>query len=359
MENTVNKHNKMKILYLYAELMGYQIPVFKEYVKSYNAEVNVIHWDKKKLTPYKPPISDNIYYYNRSEFSTKRLIEFADNLKPDLVYISGWMDMGYLSAVRILRKKDIPVVTAFDDIWWNTPRQRFASIFLSPFRKLFFSHAWVAGPYQYEYAKRLGFKNDEIIFNCFSADIEKFNYSFVESSRKKKENYPHRFLYAGRLESSKGIEILIQAWSDIKDSRKDWELCIIGNGSLHDKIASVKDITLHDFMQPERLVKEIENSGCYILPSKFEPWAVVLHEFSAAGLPIICSDICGAAPVFVTPKFNGFIFKSGDVKDLAEKMLKIIGMKNIQLLEMSRHSHINGQKITTEISAASFVSIIE
>jgi hypothetical protein len=34
---------KTKILYLYSEIVGYNIPVFKEYVNNYNAEVHVVH----------------------------------------------------------------------------------------------------------------------------------------------------------------------------------------------------------------------------------------------------------------------------------------------------------------------------
>jgi len=349
----------MKILYLYAELMGYQIPVLKEYVTKYNAEVHVIHWDHKKLTPYKPPVVKDIHYYNRSAFSIKQLKGFVFNFKPDIVYISGWMDKGYLAAVRPLRKIGIPVITGFDGIWWGTNKQRLASIIFPYFRNFFFSHAWVAGPYQFEFAKRLGFKNTEIIFNCYSADIKLFNSAYEDSIEKKKEKYPHRFLYAGRLESIKGIDLLINAWNEIRENNKDWELCIIGNGSLYNYVASNPNIIVLDFMQPELLIREIENAGCYILPSKFEPWALVLHEFSAAGLPVICSDICGAAPVFVTPEFNGFIFKSCNVSDLKQKMLKIINSSDDELILMSENSHKIGQKITPEIAAASFMSILD
>lgn len=348
----------MKILYLYSELMGYQIPILKEYVTKYNAEVHVIHWDHKKLTPYRPPLFDNVYYYNRSEFTVNQLKKFVLNTKPDIVYISGWMDKGYLAAVWPLRKIGIPVVCGFDDIWFKTLKQKIASIVFPIFRKLFFSHAWVSGPYQYEFAKRLGFKNNEIIYNLYSADLEIFNNAYTESIKNKKKKYPHRFFYAGRFENVKGLDILIKAWKEISEQRKDWELYIIGNGSLHDYIASNKDIIVLDFMQPEILVNEIENSGCYILPSRFEPWALVLHEFSAAGLPIICSDICGAAPVFVTPGYNGFTFKTGNVKDLVRKMIKIINSSDAELILMSENSHKLGQKITPEISAASFMSVL-
>ncbi len=339
--------------------MGYNIPVLEEFAKKYNTKVHVVHWDKKKMTPYIPPAIDNIFYYNRSAFSLKQLKEFVKNINPDIVYISGTMDKGYLAAVRPLRKIGVPVITGIDDIWFKTLRQRFASVVFPYVRKLFFSHAWVAGPYQYEFAKRIGFRNSEIIYNCLSADTEKFNSAYKESIENKKKKYPHRFLFAGRFESVKGIDTLIQAWNGIRNDRKDWELCMIGNGSLHNYIKSNSDIIVYNFMQPEVLVNEIENAGCYILPSRFEPWALVLHEFSAAGLPIICSDVCGAAPLFVTPKYNGFTFKTCNVKDLEHKLLKIINSSDDELIWMSENSHRTGQKITPEISAASFMSILE
>jgi glycosyltransferase involved in cell wall biosynthesis len=262
-------------------------------------------------------------------------------------------------AAKSLRKSGIPVVTGIDDIWWKTLRQKFASIIFPFFKNFFFSHAWVTGPYQYEFAKRLGFKNSEIIHNCYSADIEIFNAAYKKSVEKKKKHYPHRFLYAGRIEFVKGIDLLIQAWNEIKELRKDWTLCIIGSGSLYHKIASFPDVIVLDFMQPETLAKEIENSGCYILPSRFEAWALVLHEFSAAGLPIICSDICGAAPVFLIPGYNGFIFKAQDINDLKQKMLKIINSSDDHLILMSENSHKAGQRISPEITAASFMSVFK
>ena len=338
--------------------MGYQIPILKEYVTKYNAEVHVIHWDQKKLTPYKQPIEKNIFYYNRSEFSKKQLKEFVNNTKPDIVYISGWMDNGYLSAVRPLKKMGIPVVTGFDGIWRGTAKQRIASIIFPFIRKFIFSHAWVAGPYQYEFAKRLGFKNNEIIYNCYSADTEIFNHAFKESIELKKTKYPHRFLFVGRLESVKGIDILIQAWNKIRENKKDWELCIIGNGTLSSYLKSCSGVIVLNFMQSENLIKEIKKCGCFILPSRFEPWALVIHEFAAAGLPIICSDICGAAPMFVTSNYNGFIFESCNVSDLEQKMIKIINSNDNELLQMSENSHKVGQKITPELAAACFMSIL-
>ncbi|MEA5099161.1 MAG: glycosyltransferase family 4 protein [Bacteroidales bacterium] len=351
----------MKILYLYSEIMGYQMPILKQYVEKYNAEVHVIHWDHKKLTPYVPPIIENVLFYSRSKYNTKELVKFVSKLNPDIIYISGWMDKSYLAAVFQIRKRGIPVVTMFDDIWFKTLRQKIASLFFPYIKKYFFSHAWVAGPYQYEYAKRLGFKNTEIIHNSLSADLNLFNEVYERNINNKVKNIPHSFLYVGRFEDIKGVDILVKAWDNLKKSEltKDWELTIIGNGSLKNQLSHYSSVQILDFMQPEQLREKIGEYGCFVLPSRKEQWSLVLHEFSAAGMPIICSDICGAAPYFVIPGFNGYTFRKCDVCDLQEKMLKIINLTDQQLLDMSFNSHNIGQKISPEISAASFMSILK
>jgi glycosyltransferase involved in cell wall biosynthesis len=237
-------------------------------------------------------------------------------------------------------------------------RQIVASFGFPLVRDFFFSHAWVTGPYQYEFARKIGFNKRNIIFNCYSADVALFNSAYYASKEIKKSKYPHRFLFAGRYEKEKGIDILINAWRKIGDKKKDWELHFIGNGSLESYLKQQKDIAVMSFMQPDQLIEEIRNYGCFVLPSRFEPWALVLHEFSAAGLPIICSDVCGAAPVFVTPKVNGYVFRSDDVNALENKMMKIINSSDQELIVMSENAHQSGQKITPETSAANFLSIL-
>jgi glycosyltransferase involved in cell wall biosynthesis len=338
--------------------MGYNIPVFKQYVENHNSEVHVIHWDHKKLTPYRAPKLFNVTYYKRSEYSKKQLKKLAQNIKPDIVFVSGWQDIGYLSLAYNFRKDGIPVVVGFDDQWDGNIRQRVASFYPYLLNR-YFSHAWVAGPYSYEFARNLGFKKNQIIFNLYSADIDLFNKYYSNTINIRSNKYPHQFLYAGRFEHIKGIDLLINSWNNLKEKRKDWKLCFIGNGSLEQSLIQQKEIIVKNFLQPEQLISEVEKTGCFILPSRIEPFALVLHEFSAAGLPIICSDVCGAAPVFVTPKYNGYIFKANDLNSLESKMIKIINSSDEELIAMSVNSHKCSQKINPEMSAASFLSILD
>lgn len=348
----------MTVLYLYAELMGYQIPILKEYVNKFNAKVYVVHDVSGKLSKYELPNLDSLSFYDKDSFTDRSLKEFVRNLNPSIVYISGWRYKEYLKIVLMLRRQNIPVVVGFDDIWFNTFRQKIASIFFPIIKTFFFSHAWVAGPYQFEYAKRLGFKNDEIIFNCLSADVKLFENGYTNAKFKKEEHYPHKFLFVGRFNKVKALDILLKTWKEIKNLRKDWKLTLIGNGPLQEELSGTEDIEIIDFMQPNELVNKLHEFGCLILPSRKEQWSIVLHEFAIAGFPIICSDACGAAPVFVVPGINGYTFRTDDVNDLKLKLLKIMNTPDNVLNKMSVSSHSLGYRITPQICAASFISVL-
>lgn len=349
----------MNILYLYSEIIGYQLPVFKEYVNRYNAIVYVIHWDKKKLSSYMLESTKNVFFLKRSQYNYSSIVKLAEEKNIDIVYVSGWMDFEYLKAIRKLKKMGIPIITGFDDIWWNSLKQVIASLFFHYIKKMFFTHAWVAGPYQFEYAKRLKFKNDEIIFNCLSADLELFNKVYDASIQRKQVQFPHRFLYVGRFELEKGVDILVNAWNSLKDRRKDWTLTLIGNGSLKDLYDSVDGVEVIPFLQPNELTVLLDKYGCFILPSRREQWGVVLHEFAAAGFPIISSNVCGANPVFVKHNYNGYIYKSEDINSLTDALVYMIDKSDVDLFEMSVRSHSLGQMISPEITASSFLSVLK
>jgi glycosyltransferase involved in cell wall biosynthesis len=190
-----------------------------------------------------------------------------------------------------------------------------------------------------------------------SADIGIFNSFFIE--RKKAQiSHPSHFLYVGRLSKEKGVDLLFEAWNKIKEHRKGWKLTAIGNGPLLDELKRHEDIEIIDFLQPSELIKQLDSYGCLIIPSRKEQWSLVMHEFAAAGFPIIASNVCGALPLFLVPNYNGFVFNSLNVDDLADQMIKIINLPTIELSNMSMHSHELGQRITPEIAAANFLSVL-
>lgn len=349
----------LKVLYLYAEVMGYTLATLRALADK-GVELHVVHWDTRKLTPFEIGALPGASFYPRSEMPLRHIRDLVSRISFDVAVVSGWMDKDYLAIARGLRRRGVPVVCGFDDQWHGHAKQQAAALLggLRFFHR-YFSHAWVTGAPQYAYARRLGFSHREIIYDLLSADVPLFSSHYSESREAKKASYPHRFLYVGRFHEEKGVDLLASAWQEIGGRRREWGLNLVGGGPLMKVLEQLPSLDVTGFIQPELLPQRGTMAGCFVLPSRRDQWGVVLHEFAAAGLPIICSDVCGAASTFVVNKWNGYTFRSLDAGALAEKMLKIIETDDATLLEMGRRSHALAQKITPQSSAANLLSIVD
>jgi len=56
----------------------------------------------------------------------------------------------------------------------------------------------------------------------------------------------------------------------------------------------------------------------FALPSAYEPWGVVINEAVACGLPVIATEVVGAAVELVKHQTNGMIVRPRDVAGLAD-----------------------------------------
>lgn len=348
-----------KILYLYAEVMGYTLSTLEKLV-NFGAEVHVVCYDTGKITPYKINTTLKIKFYQRSKINSDTILNLAKKIKPNVIVVSGWQDREYLSSCKVFVHQGLPVVCGFDDQWTGSLKQHFASSLskLGIF-KTWFTHAWVCGPRQFEYASRLGFDKNKILFDLYSADLKLFVKAFLKAKKKKIKTYPHNFLFVGRFEKVKGLDILLKAWDRITEFRKDWTLTMVGNGSLNSDFKKHTGVKILNFLQPKDLIKLIEKSGCFVLPSRFEPWGVVVHEFAAAGMPLILSNAVGSSDMFLINGANGYLFEKNNVLSLENKLLKIIKSSDRKLLSMSNFSSNLSNRVTPTTSARNLLTLCQ
>ena len=351
----------MKILYLYSEVMGYNLPIFASLVHDHQAEVHVVHWDQNKLTPFIPEPIEGVQYHARSKLSTIQLITLASKIKPDLIYVSGWMDQAYLAVCEQQKKCGVPIVVGFDSQWMGSLRQRLGSLLIRyQYKRRYFSYACVPGPLQAAYAGHIGFKQTEIIPKLLSGNHRLFSQAAQALETEKLESYPKRFLYVGRFAEMKGLDILLQAYKIYKNRYAGtWGLTCIGNGPLRDLLSADPEIEVEDFMSQNMLVQRARQAGAFILPSRFEPWGVVVHEFAAAGLPLILSENVGARAQFLAENLNGYTSRSNCPNDLAEKMHLLSHLDKSTLIAMGQQSRTLASVLTPEIAAHSFLSALE
>jgi glycosyltransferase involved in cell wall biosynthesis len=352
----------MKVLYLYTEVMGYNIPIFEQLVKRYGASVDVVHWDQNKNTPYVPKASaQGVRFHSRSIFTSKTLCDFVTTLCPDLVYTSGWQDKGYRPALQKLKASGVPIVMGLDSKWTGSLRQHLGAKALKHFfKERYFSYAWVPGPLQYECAARLGFAQTEIISHLLTGNTQIFDSAASALEQEKAQAYPKQFLYVGRFTESKGIDLLIQAFKRYQqDYAGTWGLTCIGNGPLEAQLKAQAGITVEPFAEQTALALTARRMGAFVLPSRDEPWGVVVHEFASTGLPLLLSNKVGARQQFLIDGLNGYSFAAGSVEGLAKTLQQLAAHSEAQLLAMGRASRQLAGALSPEIATASFVSVLK
>ncbi len=348
----------MKILYLYAELSPYLRPVFETYVNTYGVELHVVHWDYLRLTPYQPPLMNGVSYYKRSECNLERLEKLAEDIVPDLIYVVGWMDMDYLRITRKWRARGVPVVVGFDDVWCGNVRQQVGSLVMRSIGRLFFSHAFVSFARQYEFAKRFGFKDGNIISNLLSCDTNLFHESYAKLPTKGR-HYPHTFVYIGRFSQEKGIDLLAQAFKLYRhEFGGSWNLLCVGGGKLRHLLEDIEHLQVLDFVDQTAMLSIFDTSGAFIMPSYKDMCPLAVHEAASACLPLILSSGVGNKSTFLIDGFNGFSFDSSSVRSLAVAMHKLSSLADAALIEMSERSYVLSKRVSPEMSAASLMSIL-
>jgi glycosyltransferase involved in cell wall biosynthesis len=351
--------DQKRIVFLYSEMANYFLVCIKQLQIQTDHEIHVFHFPLNPEAPFKFDLNiKGITFYDRSKFDYDQLNNAIKALNPVLMYCSGWIDKDYVKICARYKSK-IPVVGGFDTPWIGTLKQQLNAMLGGITIRKYFSHVWIAGQPQLKYAQKLGFKQDKILQGVYSADVNYFDAIYKDNLALKANDLPKRFIFVGRYLEFKGIFDLWKAFIKTFDHlQHDWELWCLGTGALWDKRVEHPKIKHRGFIQPNQMDEYMKQTSVFILPSHFEPWAVALHEFTAAGFPVICSDKVGAISAFLKEGQNGFVFPSGDVEALTNCIIRFIQMSSNEVLQFGKHSNRLAKTITPDSWAATLRSLI-
>lgn len=345
----------MKFLFLYTEIADYFLACCQEL--SRHGDVHVMRYPVNKEAPFLFEDKSSVKLYNRNDFSFLQLQQFSKDLKPDIIICSGWIDKEYLKLCKMYFNK-LPTVLTCDTHWRGDLKQIIATILSRLTLLKIFSNAWVPGLAQKQYVEKLGFKTNQISLNFYSCNHAKFEILYNQTKNEKIDNFPRRFIYVGRYYEFKGLKELWQAFIELQDEQpNEWELWCLGTGDL--KPVEHSKIKHFGFVQPSHFDGYIKESGVFVLPSRFEPWGVVVHEFAAAGFPMLLSEAVGAKERFLKEGENGFSFKVNDVASLKFALAKFMKLSNQDLNKMSRVSNDLSKSITPEIWVETISKILQ
>ena len=262
----------------------------------------------------------------------KEVLSFA----PDVVYLSGWSNPAYVKLVYEPRLRPARFVMGMDNPREDTWRQLLGRFRVGRFLRRM-DRVIVAGERSWQFAHHLlRVPEHKLSRGLYSIDFDAF--ATAADIRRQSDRWPKRFAFVGRYEHTKGLDVLLEAYAAYRRVVNDsWPLACFGKGSLGRLVDLAEGVENRGFVQPRDLPAALGETGAFVLPSRREPWGAVIAEAGAAGLPIVCTESCGAAVDVVRSMYNGMIIPTGHVEALTDSLLWLHNSGN-QLPEMGRRS---------------------
>lgn len=314
------------------------IACLKALKERHNVELLVFRWPVAKDAPFdeRKALSWIDALYTKRDQNAEDILQIVKAFQPQGILIPGWMDREYLKVARELKKMNVPVVAGSDTPWVGTLRQWGGKLMASRLLHTSIDVLWVAGERQRSLARHFGFTGRYCWSGLYTCDWEHFARAYNERTA----NNSPSFLYAGRYTEDKGLDLLVEAYEKYRSLvRKPWPLICAGTGALQPVLSGRKGIVDKGFVQPEYLPQLMHKAAAFVLPSRREPWGVVIHEAATAGLPLICSTACGASVSLLREHYNGFLFENKDVYHLTDCLLRMHKLSSSHRLQMGRKSH--------------------
>lgn len=176
---------------------------------------------------------------------------------------------------------------------------------------------------------------------------------------------PVRLLFAGRLSSEKGVEVLLAAVEQLAREGRAVELDIIGAGPLRQRCLSVAEACaparirlLDPLPYGEPFFGLLRQYSAVLIPSLSDEQPRIVFDAYAQAVPVIASDTEGLRP-HVVPGRTGWRVPGGDVQEWAKAiveahsshaMLERMGLAALDqaAAHTHRHMHLERWKILAD-----------
>lgn len=142
------------------------------------------------------------------------------------------------------------------------------------------------------------------------------------------EQRTNQFIFAGRLEELKGVNVLLEAWKLLgKEAPK---LIICGTGPMEEwckqyiKENELSNVEMKGFVANIEVRQLVSHSKAFILPTRcYEGFPMTMAESFSVGTPVIGSDIGNVGNLIENGK-NGMKFACGSAQSLCDTIENFI-----------------------------------
>lgn len=143
-------------------------------------------------------------------------------------------------------------------------------------------------------------------------------------------------LFASKLQTRKHADHLVEAYSDLlgKTTNNPY-LVIVGDGEERENLQSrcqalgLEGVRFAGFQNQSVLPRYFRLADVFVLPSRHEPWGLIVNEAMAAGCPVIVSTDVGCGPDLITDGVEGYIYPVGDISALTHALGRVLASPEI------------------------------
>ncbi len=135
---------------------------------------------------------------------------------------------------------------------------------------------------------------------------------------------------AGRLNSQKGFDLLIEAWKPVAEAHPDWQLRIYGRGLHREALKrQARDAGLAGQVlllgATRDLGSALASGSVFVLSSRFEGFGIVVVEAMSKGLAVVSFDCPRGPGEIIDDGRDGVLVPPGDVPALSRALLDVVG----------------------------------
>ncbi|WP_426671947.1 glycosyltransferase family 4 protein [Mucilaginibacter sp. McL0603] len=143
-----------------------------------------------------------------------------------------------------------------------------------------------------------------------------------------------KILFVGRMESRKGIDILLKAIPIVLKTQKNIKFYLVGdNYEQYQKEYfainnHMDDVLFLGMVSPSELDTLYSECDVFVAPSRYESFGLIYIEAMSYGKPVIGFSVGGVADIIVD--YHNGLFSEKNENDLAEKILTLIRDKDLR-----------------------------
>jgi glycosyltransferase involved in cell wall biosynthesis len=362
--------NKVRLAYLVSHPIQYQAPLLRRIAQEPDIDLTVffgsdfsvrgykdegfgvgVKWDVPLLDGYRheflPVLRDNanpgvMSPLNYGIFSRLRGTRGAAGF--DVLWVHGYSSLNTLQGMLAAKSLGIPVLVRAEP--WLGDRDRSGPTLAA--KRLFFGllrglvdGALPIGTLNAEYWRHYLGEDFPLYRMPYAVDNHYFQ-SRAEEARKERAALqkelaldPSRpvILFASKLQSRKRCGDLVEAYKNLSPGpgiEPHPHLVIVGDGEERAALerqaaeSGLKGIRFCGFRNQSELPRFFDMATVFVLPSRHEPWGLIVNEVMNAGRAVIVSDDVGCQPDLVEDGVEGCVFPAGDVAALTDALRRVL-----------------------------------